>query len=427
MQADDRGSVMKGVNVRYDAKRKLPWGVFLQVMLGPKRVRGAKFFATEPEAREAAGAASAEVTALLAEYDAAQARRARLEPPASVGPLANDDLLLHSAVGLWQQTYVQDREAATARSYEGLMKNHILPLIGAWPMTDFITSKRCLDFYEELRQHGVRLPTRRHVHACLRNFFSWAATQDAYPLKLNPAKGIGRFIRHKSEKRLPTASPNPMTPPQYEAFLDWIKVHRPAWWEFFLYLGDTGCRSGEACALKKTRVDLDRGKAHILESWSPSQRRAERNTGLEGVGLKDTRTHREPHWIDLSARLVTALRGLQHRQREDSLRRGRKVPEFVFTSRNGTPRTTEKGLHQVFDDACTALGLVGETGLKFTPHCLRDTFATTHIMKHHDIGWVSLMLGHADEITTRTKYYKWLRLAESRGFADGIHEGGESR
>ena len=73
----------------------------------------------------------------------------------------------------------------------------------------------------------------------------------------------------------------------------------------------------------------------------------------------------------------------------------------------------------MFREACEANKLVGQTGRKFTPHCLRDTFATLKILQGKHPGWVAMMLGHETETTTRERYYKWIRLVEENPLARG--------
>jgi integrase len=65
-----------------------------------------------------------------------------------------------------------------------------------------------------------------------------------------------------------------------------------------------------------------------------------------------------------------------------------------------------------------ALTLRGQAGRAFTPHCLRDTFATGHLMARKDVGWVSMMLGHASEETTLRYYYKWVRQTAANPLAN---------
>jgi integrase len=65
-----------------------------------------------------------------------------------------------------------------------------------------------------------------------------------------------------------------------------------------------------------------------------------------------------------------------------------------------------------------ALQLRGQAGRAFTPHCLRDTFATGHLMARKDVGWVAMMLGHASEETTLRCYCGWVRQASANPLAN---------
>jgi integrase len=87
------------------------------------------------------------------------------------------------------------------------------------------------------------------------------------------------------------------------------------------------------------------------------------------------------------------------------------MPQHVFVNTAGKPQRPDGVMREVFRDACTALQLRGQAGRAFTPHCLRDSFATGHLMARKDVGWVAMMLGHASEETTLRYYYKWVRQA----------------
>ena len=115
---------------------------------------------------------------------------------------------------------------------------------------------------------------------------------------------------------------------------------------------------------------------------------------------------------------MTALRELQAEQRKEAFRCGRKMPEHVFVNGEGEPRRPDGIMRDVFRDACAALKLVGQAGRPFTPHTLRDTFATLHLLAGKEPGWVSMMIGHASEETTRRFYYKWIRLTAENPLAD---------
>jgi hypothetical protein len=53
----------------------------------------------------------------------------------------------------------------------------------------------------------------------------------------------------------------------------------------------------------------------------------------------------------------------------------------------------------------------------FSPHSMRHTFATLHILAGDDPKWVSEQLGHADVTVTFKIYAKWFKQV-SRGAAD---------
>ena len=135
------------------------------------------------------------------------------------------------------------------------------------------------------------------------------------------------------------------------------------------------------------------------------------------------RTHRGiagrhgEQWIDSPA-LVLALRDLHADQRKEAFRCGRPVPHHVFVNTAGEPQRPDGMMRDVFREACTALKLRGQTGRAFTPHCLRDSFATGHLMAGKDVGWVAMMLGHASEETTLRYYYKWVRQAAANPLAN---------
>jgi integrase len=320
---------------------------------------------------------------------------------------------------LWLDLHVaQQCEAATYRSYEGLLRTHLLPTMRAWPVTDDVmTPARLANLLgPQLFVKGVKLGNRVSAQRCLSSAFAWGLIfgETRKHLTHNPALGHRRLLRQPTEKRVKRkATPNPMTQRQADALLDWIKTNRREHWEWFLFLIEAGPRVGEVSALKWPSIDLERGKAHIVEAYSASQRWMERKRGDEdGLGEKDTKTHREDQYIDLSTSLVEALQALQVAQRKEAFRCGRKPPQHVFVTSRGTPRRPDSVVRRVFRDACTALKLVGQTGQKFTTHCLRDTFATLKILQGKHPGWVALMLGHETEQTTRERYYKWIRMVE---------------
>jgi integrase len=414
---------VRGVHLRFDGKRQLPWGLFIDVTINGKRYAPTKFFATEAEAERCYPAAAEEVARLRIEAaNEAQLRKALVTelPTAPKGTV-----LFETLATRWLEEEIRPprRTAATYRNYKGLLDRHLLPIMRTWPVTDDVMSKKRLKdvLRDQLYDKGLSLSMRVACQRCLSAFFSWALTElPPKQLQVNFAYKLGSQLRNDDEIAIQLRQePNPMTRAQVEAFLAWQQEHQPQLWELFVWLADEGSRIGEACALKWSNIDGD--KAHIVEAFSSSERWMERRRGKEdGLGEKDTKTHRTNQYIDLTDRVVEMLPKLKARTLEEWMKRGRygKEPQHVFVNSKGRARRPDKTVYAAFRQACDDLNLRGQTGKKFTIHCLRDTFATLAILeKRLALGWVALMLGHATEETLKKHYFRWVRLVEANPLA----------
>lgn len=410
-----------GVTIRCEPKRPLPWGLYVDTRINGERVSGTRFFATEAEAEAQYPVAAAEIQRRRDDAEHQARLKAALNAPPELPTAPRGTVLFETVARRWLTEHVKEMcAAATYRNYKRLLDAHLLPVMRTWPVADAtMTGARIKDVLKvQLFARGVPLPTRLACHACLSALFSWAKGE-LLPVTLtrNPAEGLGMFIRDKTEKHVQLKqAANPMTRVQVEAFLTWQETNRPELYPLFVWLADEGSRVGEACALKWTVLDLDNGKGHVVAAFSASQLWAERQAGDErGLGEKDTKTHRSDQYVDLSDRVVEVYGKLKATNREAWLKRGRRPiqePVHCLLTRDGTPRRPDKIVYAAFRAGCDALGLKGQTGEPFTIHCLRDTFATLSLLEGKPLGWVSMMLGHADTETTRRHYVKWIRLAE---------------
>ena len=292
-----------GVRLAHEPTRSLPYGVWIEVRLGTKGwptykvVRGRKGWPTEAAGTTAYHAAVREITVMRAEVDEAERRYRALLEPAALPPAPRGVMLFEPLARNWLTLGVKGlTEAATYRAYKGLLDNHLLPVMRAWPVTnEAMSRKRIHDFLGvDLCAKGVSLSTRVAACLCLSALFAWALVfGDVKHLTFNPALQLGKHLRQPGEQRHKKRPPNPMTRQQAATFLVWVQTHRRPFWEWFLFLLETGVRQGEASAVKWTHVDLDIGKGHIVEAFSGSQRWMELQEGEEdGSGEKDTKTHR---------------------------------------------------------------------------------------------------------------------------------------
>jgi integrase len=435
-----------GVTVRLDATRaaagKRAWGVFVDVMLDGKRLARTHFFPTEAEANVMYTAAVAEVRRLREEVERQAALTKALAVPA-LPEAPKGTVLFEPLARRWLKEHIAPprKSPNTWENYERLLRLHLFPIMRTWPVTDQVMgTMRLTDVLRDTlavttpEKEGLSLSNRVACQRCLSSFFGWARTKlPPGQLLTNPAAGIEpQHLRRDDELKVKLRQePNPMTRVQVEAFLTWQKEHHPDLWPFFVWLVDEGSRQGEVSAIEWDQIFLAQGKAYILQTFSYAQRRWERKQAgakrgevCEGLGQKETKTHRTDQYIDLSDRVREMLPLVKAGNLEAWMKRGRygKEPKHVFLNSELRPRRPDNALRDAFAEGCAALELVGQTGKPFTIHCLRDTFATLAILEQKlDLGWVALMLGHSSEETLKEHYYKWVRLVAANPLAGLKH------
>lgn len=157
------------------------------------------------------------------------------------------------------------------------------------------------------------------------------------------------------------------------------------------FLLGTGCRRGEALALRWRDVDLDAGRVRI-------ERSIEQTKGA--LRFKEPKTRHGRRNVSISPWLVAELKAHRARQQERRLALGLgRVPEdgLVFARWDGAPRSPH-WLTQKF--ALTARAL----GLKATLHALRHTHVSQLIAAGLDVLTISRRIGHANPAITLQVY-----------------------
>lgn len=120
--------------------------------------------------------------------------------------------------------------------------------------------------------------------------------------------------------------------------------------------------------------------------------------------------------VDLSHQLGAVLARIKAERPGLAMARGwRPVPPWVFITGNGTPYAQRNVLRD-FDRVLVEAGLMrkGEPP-PFSPHALRHTFATLHLITGTDrnaMQYVQQQLGHSSIKVTVDVYGSWLRLRD---------------
>jgi len=253
---------------------------------------------------------------------------------------------------------------------------------------------------DEQRQ-GLSRNTVRLIGSCLSALCSEAI--DDGLLTVSPVTALGRWLRGPAEQCDAVGrarSIRPFTTGEVACILATARKFYPRYYPLFLTLARTGCRPGEALALRWNEVNFTSREILIERAVSAGR-------------IGPTKTGRSRR-VDMSRELAAVLSRLW-KQREAQARRShsKALPDWLFLSRRGE-LINEDWPRRVFAKVLKRAGLPWHT-----PYDLRHTFATLHLAKGHPITYVSAQLGHSDPSTTLRWYAHWLPTSDKR-FADAL-------
>ena len=126
--------------------------------------------------------------------------------------------------------------------------------------------------------------------------------------------------------------------------------------------------------------------------------------------------------VDVSVRLGTLLDEIKAKRPALALRHGwgKPLPAWVFVTRTGNPISATT----LADDFARVLDLAGLGDRGFTPHSMRHTFATLHILRGGNgnvAKWLQQQLGHSKIGVTLDTYADWFKLVDTAA-ADALSD-----
>lgn len=265
----------------------------------------------------------------------------------------------------WFRT-LRDKSPNTIAGYRSLLDVHVLPRWGGVPLGEIDN----LGLSEWLAELPLSLSRRRQalrvVTAVLR-----LAIRSGYIAK-NPSEGI----------ELPE-------PPKRERYLTPVEVARladalsPGYDALVLVMAFGGLRWGEAVALRRRDVDVERGRLMVSRSL------IEKPGG--GFMFKATKTAR--------ARTVVVPPGVADRLIRHMSANSEDMETLVFTSTRGQPLRRSNFSRRYWQPAVTLAGLKD-----VTPHDLRHTSAAFLIAAGAPALQVQTHAGHGSARVTLDRY-----------------------
>jgi integrase len=282
----------------------------------------------------------------------------------------------------WVATNVSPK---THERYQQIIRLNVVPHLGSMPIQK-LRPVHLQELYSRLLREGGHegrplAPAsvsyvHRVLHRALGHATTWGITTKNVASSVSPPP--------KAEDEIVI-----MTEEQIDAMLRHLEGRslRP----IVSFLLGTGCRRGEALALRWQDVDLDRAVVRI-------ERSVEQIKGA--LRIKSPKTKHGRRNVSISPWLVAELRAHRRQQQEQRLSLGMgRTPDdaLVFGRWDGSMRSPH-GVTQKFALAMKALGIA------CTLHSLRHSHVSRLIAGGVDILTISRRIGHAGAVVTLGTY-----------------------
>ncbi|MDN5655594.1 MAG: site-specific integrase, partial [Kocuria sp.] len=289
-------------------------------------------------------------------------------------------LTLKTFLESWMQDVQEPRlSPATYQTYEGYIRNHIVPALGSKPLGQ-LTASDLREFLGAKRREGKSVATVKQIHAIIRSALQHAMREDLVPRNVAKLVVVSNPVRQEVE---------PLTPEEAKKLLKTAHGHP---WEalWTLYIG-LGLRRGEALGLRWSDIDLENGRLRVEQSLQRS--RGE-------LRLKSPKTDTSRRRIVLPAFCTDAL--IRHHDAERVKLASLGLPlgaeTLVFTSQTGTP-IEPRNVNRAF------VSLLDSAGLRRVKlHDLRHTCASLLLAQGVSPRVVMELLGHSAIAVTMNTY-----------------------
>ncbi|MGC8833961.1 MAG: site-specific integrase [Armatimonadota bacterium] len=285
-------------------------------------------------------------------------------------------------LAVWLETKAPGWKLRTLSDYTQTVERYLQPEIGDVPLSRLDAGRiaRLTAKFVREGKHRTALRVYRTLSQALDTAVRWGW------LSSNPCRRVD------APKYAPSRR-EPWSPEQVRLFIEGASEH---WlWPLWVILIATGCRLGEAMALRWCDVDLDAGTTRVRRSAQHVKR----------LGWVETapKTKAGERVVALPKQAVEALR----RQRAWQLWNGISS-DLVFCRPKGT-HLNHDVVGRNLRAECERLGLP-----PMTPHGLRHLHASLLLAQGVPLSAVSARLGHANTQVTASIYAHALKGADRR-------------
>ena len=295
----------------------------------------------------------------------------------AAGPGFSDyaETWLTTGTGRWKQS--------TSAGNRSIVKTHLVPRFGAQRLTA-IDRAAVRGLASALTDKGLTSKTIHNVVVALSGIFTQA--QEDGLVTGSPAGRPALLVR-KTRTR---DGIDVFTAAEERLILAAAKESVPAYYAFILFLFRTGCRVGEATALRPEDLDLRSRYVRVERSFSSSKN--------WGTSPKNGRKRQ----LDLAADLVPMLKAHLAIQTAEEALRGTAGAPWLFGTPTGTIIRSNNFRDRIWRP------LLKKLGLRYRcVHATRHTFASRLIVKGANLVNVQRQFGHSSISVTVDTYTHW--------------------
>lgn len=284
----------------------------------------------------------------------------------------------------WLSTFCANKvKPLTLQSYQGIIKNHIIPAIGSLKL-QAVKGTHIQRLYNSMTAAGLSGKTVKNVSAVLHKAFGMAMKQGI--IAANPC---GAAELPKAEHK----EIHPLADNEIPLFLSAIDAS-PMRNAYALCLF-AGLREGECLGLSWGQVDFEKGRITVSQQLQKEKTKGGR------YYIAPTTKSGKPRTIEPPPIAFQYLRAERVKQLENRLKAGStwcNPDDLVFTDEAGK----HYALHTFYKRFKAIAAGIGRPDAR--PHDLRHTAATVAIASGADIKSVQDLLGHATASFTLNVY-----------------------
>lgn len=297
----------------------------------------------------------------------------------------DNDITVREWVQIWLQKKMRPRLAdQSLLRLEGLFRNHLLPVLGDYPLQE-LTKSLLEEKYAEVFQKktGKKYSENTYSHSTVNSLsvsfkkcLQFAVEENV--LAKNPHNGV------ELHKLRPPKKIHAFTLEEHRKIVEFTRNNGQLYWLYYLLIS-TGMRFGEAVALTWRDVDFKKKTIRINKT----------SVEMHGSPIiqPHTKTSSGTRTISVSDNVVKFLREVKKSLNKELNYRNLVIPNTrygILTSAN---------MNRRWQKVCAILEIPYQ-GV----HALRHTWATRALEQGVDVKTVSDMLGHKNVITTMNIY-----------------------